>query len=100
MELWAETGDFNEDYNTRNRTGYAYKRMIKPRNLSLGLVGLHKQYGSEAAQVFYGQNEFRFSGVNGVMIACDFIHKIGIRNWNWAQHLTIGMPLTSEPRIQ
>lgn len=96
MELWAETGDLKADHRVRSSTGAYYRRLINSRRLNLSFLRTCKQIHEEAAQVFYGQNEFRFSGKNGVMIACGFIHKISVPHWKWIQHLTIAMPLCSE----
>jgi hypothetical protein len=46
----------------------------------------------EAAEVFYGKNEFRFSGLNGHVSAAAFTHTIGLRHLQWLTNLTIGMP--------
>lgn len=63
-----------------------------PRKFNLQLLRICWQIYFEIAQVFYSRNEFRFSGVNGHMLAYAWMTKIGRRNWGHIRSLTIGMP--------
>jgi hypothetical protein len=65
---------------------------------NLGFLRVCKLINFEAAEIFYGENKFRFSGTNGHMAAYAFVTKIGPRNLNLIKALSIAAPLTSNDR--
>lgn len=66
--------------------------------VNLGFFRTCKQIYCEATKVFYGQNEFRFSGLNGHMVAFAYMSKIGARNFAFMESMTIAMPFRSYDR--
>jgi hypothetical protein len=66
--------------------------VIKRRKGNVGILRLCKTVYDEAAEVFYGENEFRFSAVNGQMVAAAFVHHIRKRHAKFIKTLAIGMP--------
>jgi hypothetical protein len=62
------------------------------------LLRVCKRIHPEAAEVFYGENEFRFSGVNGWIVVNAFVATIGIRHARFVKVLTIGMPFWAKNR--
>jgi hypothetical protein len=99
IELWAETGDVYADRRRRreNRT-ILRRRFGKNEESNLGLLRTCKQVNTEAAELFYGKNEFRFSGINGHMAAWAFVSKIGRHNLNFIKSITLSMPFWSVSR--
>ncbi|KAF2662084.1 hypothetical protein K491DRAFT_340324 [Lophiostoma macrostomum CBS 122681] len=63
-----------------------------------GLLHVCRLIHMEAAQVLYGESDFRFSGVNGHVVANAFIAGIGSRNARYLKYLTIGMPFWAKDR--
>jgi hypothetical protein len=57
-----------------------------------------KQVNVEAAEIFYGKNEFRFSGLNGHVVAYAYATKIGRRNLGFMKSITFVMPFRSSDR--
>lgn len=47
---------------------------------------------AEDYEVFYGENEFRFSAINGHVVANLFIRKIYKQHFQWIKKLTMTMP--------
>ncbi|KAF3038646.1 hypothetical protein E8E12_005295 [Didymella heteroderae] len=93
-----ETGIGKQDFWQRRLDKKFYRRIFNRENVNLGFLRVCKQVNAEAAQVFYGQNEFRFSGTNGCIVAAAFVYTIKARNTHWLAHLTIAMPLLTEDR--
>ncbi|KAI4688264.1 uncharacterized protein J4E84_005195 [Alternaria hordeiaustralica] len=99
IELWPETGDMDTEYYRRVRNRSRLRKMFGrrgPRNL--GLLRTCKQVCAEATEVFYGNNEFRFSGLNGHMVAYAFATKIGSRNLGFMKSMTMAIPCRSGDR--
>ena len=46
----------------------------------------------EASPIFYGQNEFRFTGLQGWIVLNSFLRTIGRTNRNMLRHLTVNAP--------
>jgi hypothetical protein len=99
IEMWAETGHVYADQKVRRQTKGALKRTFWHRRaVNLGLLRTCKQINTEAAEVFYGDNEFRFSGTNGHMVAYAYLKKIGPRNLDFFRSITIAVPVPSNNR--
>ncbi|KAI4617004.1 uncharacterized protein J4E87_008516 [Alternaria ethzedia] len=99
IELWPETGDMDTEYYRRVRNGSRLRKMFGRRGArNLGLLRTCKQVCAEATEVFYGNNEFRFSGLNGHMVAYAFATKIGPRNLGFMKSMTMAIPCRSEDR--
>jgi hypothetical protein len=65
---------------------------IKFRRLNLSLLRTCRTINVEGSQVFYGDNEFRFSEINGHMVANLFVRKIYKQHLCWIKALTIPIP--------
>ncbi|CAO2649858.1 Nn.00g011500.m01.CDS01 [Neocucurbitaria sp. VM-36] len=76
IEFYARTDSVNHDYWVRKDTHTFLMNLIKRRLLNLGFLRTCRTVQSEGSEVFYGENEFRFSGLNGHMVANLFIRKI------------------------
>lgn len=75
-----------------------YGRLIGRHQHPLGLLRTCKVIHQEASEIFYGQNKFRFSGIDGCIVASAFLHTIHPKNWQWLTSLTIAMPFSSRDR--
>lgn len=96
IELYPEAGDSRKDFVARTRPCRRYYgRLTGSKKLCIGLLRVCKTIHQEAAEVFYGENEFRFSGINGHVVAFAFTHTIGFRHLKFLKTLTIAMPLWS-----
>jgi hypothetical protein len=73
-------------------------KAIRSRTLYLGLLQTSMLINLEAAEIFYGMNEFRFSGVHGHIAAAVFAYTIGPRNLSWIHMLTVVLPIRSGRR--
>lgn len=98
IEFWPDTGTGRQDFWQRCHDGKFYRRCFNRRNINLGLLRVSEQVNEEAYQVFYGQNEIRFSGINGCIIAAAFVYTIKARNTRWLTNVTIAMSLFTENR--
>ena len=92
IEIWPETGEDLYDVRLREATIRSYQKQIKGHVLPLCLMRTYKQIHSEVAPLYYGHNEFRFSGVNGTAVACAFISTLGVRQSRFLKSITIPMP--------
>ncbi|KAF2729312.1 hypothetical protein EJ04DRAFT_556187 [Polyplosphaeria fusca] len=95
MELWAKTNEREHDWPVRWRDIAFWRKLIRSRKLNLGLFRVCKQLNLEAAPIFYGENEFRFSGINGHIVAHSMFFTIRQRNFQWLKSITIAMPFFS-----
>ncbi|KAF2662085.1 hypothetical protein K491DRAFT_340258 [Lophiostoma macrostomum CBS 122681] len=98
IEIWPEVGSATNDRTAKYRAVQQWSRLIRRRKLNLGILRLCKVVHDEASEVFYGENEFRFSAVNGQMVAAAFIHHIRPRHAKHVQALAIGMPFWAHDR--
>ncbi|KAF2029503.1 hypothetical protein EK21DRAFT_112876 [Setomelanomma holmii] len=97
IEAWAETGDQYEDHRLRRRSKKEYGKLFKHEH-NLRLLRTCKRVNAEATGTFYGGNDFRFSGLNGHMVAYAWLTKIGPRNRCLLTSLTVAMPFRSDDR--
>lgn len=98
LELWAESGDVYKDQRLRRRNAAIMKHKVFNNRrgfVNLGFMRTCKQINIEATEVFYGHNEFRFSGKNGHMAAFAFVNKIGPRNLDFMRSITMALPIES-----
>lgn len=98
IELWAESGEVYKNQKLRRRNKAIMNRTVfagRRRCVNLGLLRTCKQVNMEGAEIFYGHNEFRFSGKNGHMAAFAFVTKIGPRNLDFMKTITCALPLRS-----
>lgn len=58
----------------------------------LGLLRVCSLIHSEASAVFYGENEFRFSAINGWMVLDAFLYTITPRHFQYLRHITVHVP--------
>ncbi|KAJ4299921.1 hypothetical protein N0V90_005168 [Kalmusia sp. IMI 367209] len=58
----------------------------------LGLLRVNSIIHKEASQVFYGENQFRFSGINGWIVLSAWLNTITPRHYQFLQHLTVHVP--------
>lgn len=93
IEFWAETGDSLTNYICRHRD-------IKNIGTSLALLRTNKVVNNEATEIFYGKNEFRFSGLNCCIMASAFLYTLTPRNSQWLTNITIAMPFRTDDRLQ
>ncbi|KAF2708154.1 hypothetical protein K504DRAFT_456199 [Pleomassaria siparia CBS 279.74] len=97
IELWPHAKQ-NTMYCANVGRSKAIRRFVALRH-TLRLLRVSQQINSEAAQVFYGSNNFRFSGINGWMVLSAFLHTIGSRHYQFLQHLTIHVPFPGEDHL-
>jgi len=64
IEFLPDTGSDRQTFCQRHHDEKFYRRLFNRNNINLGFLRACKQVSREAAEVFYGQNEFRFSGTN------------------------------------
>lgn len=95
IEFWPETGNPRAIYVGQFRTRKKLGRLFGRRELNVGLLRTCKQINTEAAEYFY-KNEFRFSAINGCIVASAFLHTIGPVNISWLTNLTIAVPFQSQ----
>ncbi|KAF2099738.1 hypothetical protein NA57DRAFT_55683 [Rhizodiscina lignyota] len=66
-----------------------YKRNIHPK---LGILRASKQLNDETTLIFYGENEFCFTGKDDWMMLYAFLETIGRRNVSCIKHLAVKFP--------
>ncbi|KAH7066285.1 hypothetical protein BKA63DRAFT_496133 [Paraphoma chrysanthemicola] len=62
------------------------------RELNLSLLRTCRKVHTEAAEVFYGENEFRFTGLAGHIVVNLFVRKIYKQHFQFIKHLTMSIP--------
>lgn len=94
IELWAETGDFEKDIEVWHSNQHRYRMATSTfkGNLPLHLLRTCKQLNREGGQIFYGENYFSCSGMNGWIVAAGWMEKIGRRHYQWLRYLTLPVP--------
>ncbi|KAE9973282.1 hypothetical protein BLS_003666 [Venturia inaequalis] len=103
IELWADrhNGEGNLFWYTQFPNKAArflkYAKEIIP---CLKLLRVNKQIGAETAGLFYSNNEFRFSGLNGWSVLTSFMVTIGISNTSFLKKIAVHVPFRGGyPRI-
>jgi hypothetical protein len=94
IELWPETGLRYNEIMARKRNHRKWRAAISgpKRKFQVQLLRCCKQLNEEGAEIFYGENHFRFSGSNGWVVAAGWFHKIGLRHTKWLTRLTLPVP--------
>ncbi|KAL1644990.1 hypothetical protein SLS58_004061 [Diplodia intermedia] len=59
---------------------------------ALGILRLRKTINKEAAEVFYGQNEFRFNNINAFLVFRSFAVTIGTANTRFLRKISLRVP--------
>jgi hypothetical protein len=92
LELWAESDTANHTYwlRVQNKKNLLYQ--IRKRQLNLSFLRTCRMVHIEGSELFYGENEFRFTSVNGHMVANLFVRKIYKQHFQWIKELTMAMP--------
>lgn len=89
IELSAKAASANGNRKATKHHSQRYARDISPR---LRLLRVSKQVNREAAYVFYGGNEFRFSSMHGHDMLFAFCRTIGKRNTACLRKITEHAP--------
>jgi hypothetical protein len=94
IELWPHVID-NVRWRSNIKRQKAFRRYesLYP---ALGLLRVSRLINEEASQVFYGENEFRFSGINGWMVFSAFLNTIGPSQYRFLTHVTIHVPFPGQ----
>ncbi|KAF2469149.1 uncharacterized protein BDR25DRAFT_356932 [Lindgomyces ingoldianus] len=90
IELWPHVKN-NTMYSANWRRAnslHAYMWL----NHKLGLLRVSSIIHLEASQVFYGENEFRFTGINGWMVCSLYLNTIGPQHFRFLRHITLHVP--------
>jgi len=95
IELWPEcdTPDVAQQHKSIARNFQYLKHKLSRRHFNVGLLRTCKLINYEARDIFYGCNEWRFSGLNGWMVANAFLYTIGANNIKSIKNLTLPMPV-------
>jgi len=99
FEFWTEKkGEAYDTVVQRRRDATQYVRLTTgPRaEFPLQLLRVCKQLNEEAAEIFYGENIFRFIGRGGWVVALAFMNKIGRQHWRFLKHLVLPVPIPTQ----
>lgn len=89
IELNPKSTNPEQDERTRTRRLNRYRYDIQPR---LRLLRTNKQIHHEATSIYYGENEFRFTHVQGWYVLAAFLHTIGPENSKLLRSIAIHVP--------
>ncbi|KAF2724769.1 hypothetical protein K431DRAFT_343688 [Polychaeton citri CBS 116435] len=81
--------------NTKSRYHHM-KRLKRDIGPALRLMRVNKKIGGEAASVYYGSNEFRFTSVKGWYVLDTFLREIGPGNVARLRHIAAHVPWQGE----
>lgn len=97
IELWPHARS-NTTYTSVffRRCAFEYYRRI---TASLYLLRVCKTINEEASGIFYGHNEFRFSGLNAWMVLDAFAHTIGPHHFELIRHLIVHVPFAGQDHM-
>jgi hypothetical protein len=98
FEFWPETSYKKSSARVRRPNRKELRNSLRTRELNLALLRTSKLVNEEAAEIFYGLNEFRFSGCHSHVVAAAFAYTIGPRHLQWLTNLTIGIPFRARLR--
>lgn len=88
FELWAATHLIST---VEARFKNVFDLYLKNKE-ALGVLRLSKKVHAEAAEFFYGRNNFRFSDYDGLPAMTFFHHTIGQANCDFIRHVTVHIP--------
>ncbi|KAF2465313.1 uncharacterized protein BDR25DRAFT_360675 [Lindgomyces ingoldianus] len=97
IEMWPETGF--PGLGNRMARGRNFRKLHKAHskwNCNINLLRTCRLINTEAGEIYYGKNSFRFSAVNGWMVANTFLYQIGRRNYQHITSLTLPLPFWYE----
>ncbi|ORY06388.1 hypothetical protein BCR34DRAFT_590629 [Clohesyomyces aquaticus] len=93
IEIWPETGDPRHG---NRKAMYKNFRALKRNHSQWGrnvkLLRTCMLIHAEAGEVYYGNNAFRFSAMNGWMVANAFLYHIGHGHYKHITSLTVPLP--------
>jgi hypothetical protein len=95
IEFWPETTTTGGDFYYRNKNRNHMRYLLKNRKLNLDFLRTCRTVHAEGSEVFYGENDFRFSAINGHMTANLFVRKIYKQHFQYLTALMIPMPFQS-----
>ncbi|KAF2014008.1 hypothetical protein BU24DRAFT_250716 [Aaosphaeria arxii CBS 175.79] len=101
IEFWPETGVCDGDhrfdrYREAKLTREKFSKLTSSGDLNLKFLRVNRLINAEASQVFFGENEFRFSAINGQMAANIWMRRIYQRHYRWLKSITIAVPFYSD----
>jgi hypothetical protein len=99
IEFWPENDDpiASHQSTTRSRNMKWLRAKLKQRGVNLKLLRVCEKIRDEATRVWYEFNEWRFSGVNGWMIANAFLYTTMLSSsFGWRHIGSITLPLPFE----
>ena len=86
---------YNSNYQ-RATTLRIYKRNVQP---LVGLLRVNRLIHVEASQIFYGENEWRFSGINGWMVFYAWLNTVGPMHFRWLKQICLHIPLPGKDYV-
>ncbi|KAF1930465.1 uncharacterized protein M421DRAFT_90995 [Didymella exigua CBS 183.55] len=98
VQLWPDIRVRQQDFWQRRHDYKFYRRIFNRKNVNLALLHVCKRVNAEVVEVSHGQNELRFSGTHGFIVAAAFVYTIEVQNTRWLMDLSIAMPPCSEDR--
>jgi len=104
IELWPETDRpiASRQITTANRNMQYLKVKMRRRGVNLNLLRVSRQIRHEAIGKFYRENEWRFSGMNGWMVASAWMFSSEMFGWYYIKCITLPLPVrhTAQGRAQ
>ena len=89
---------------TTTQSGYMFCDSVKkhyiPLNAILGVLRLNSQINKEASDIFYGENDFRFSSDQGWYYMFGFLRTIGSENISRLRSLNVCVPWKGEEGVK
>lgn len=92
IELWPHVKHNTKDNANLQRaiTFGIYRTNVQP---CLRLCRTNRLIHKEASQIFYGENKWRFSGINGWIVFSCWLYTVGWANYRWLKHVSIHIAL-------
>lgn len=68
-------------------------------NPLIALLRVSQLVHKEASQIYYGENEWRFSGINGWMVMSCWLNTITFRHFQFLKRITVHVPFPGKDYV-
>jgi hypothetical protein len=94
IDLWPETDDpiASHHTTTTSRNMQYVRAKMRQHGVNLNLLRVSRQVRFEATRCFYEENEWRFSGTNGWLVAAAFMFNVAKFGWQHIRCVTLPFP--------
>ncbi|KAF2124366.1 hypothetical protein P153DRAFT_400995 [Dothidotthia symphoricarpi CBS 119687] len=98
IDLWPHIR-YNMMYNCNLQRATVMREYQSTNRPRVALLRVSKLIHEEASEVFYGENEWRFSGINGWMVMSCWLNTIQFRHFRFLKTVTVHVPFLGKDYV-